>query len=148
VDDDELIRSILQNRLERLGVLVVTAASAEEALATIEVMRVGVLVLDLNMPGRSGLDLAEFVRLFGAHLKGVPILIFTGSAPTQPTLDEARRFDAEVYIKPDGLQPLLERIVVLADPVNQLMRMDQPDSGRESAGPPGDTSSGRRDPES
>jgi len=148
VDDDELIRGILRSRLERLGMRVVSAASAEEAVAAIEVLRPGALVLDLHMPGLSGLDLAEFVRLFGAHLTSVPILIFTGTAPTPQMLDEARRFNAEVYVKPDDLQPLLDRLVALADPVNQLLRMERPDSGTGPAGPRGDTSSDHTDPES
>jgi two-component system cell cycle response regulator DivK len=147
VDDDELIRGILRSRLERAGVSVVTAASAEEALGLIEVMRIGVLVLDLHMPGQSGLDLAEFVRLFGAHLTGVPILIFTGTTLTAETHDLASRHNAEVFLKPDGLPALLERTAELADPVNQLLRAERPDGRRSPAGSR-DTSNDYKEPES
>lgn len=125
VDDDDLVRSLLLSRLERLNIPVIAAASAEEALAKIETMRLGALVLDLHMPGQSGLVLAEFVRLFGAHMTGVPILIFTGTTLTPETLELARRFDADVYQKPGGLNALLQRLCVVADPVNQMLRMER-----------------------
>ena len=133
VDDDDLIRGILSARLDRLSVPVLTAASAEEALAVMEAVRVGVLVLDLHMPGGSGLDLAEFVRLFGLHLRGVPILVFTGTTPSADTLEQARRLDADVYLKPHGLQALLDRVRVLADPANQMERMDRLASGGDTS---------------
>jgi CheY-like chemotaxis protein len=144
VDDDDLVRSILLSRLERLSIPVVTAASAEEALAKIEVMRVSALVLDLHMPGQSGLVLAEFIRLFGAHLTGVPILIFTGTSLTPETLQLARRFSADVFSKPNDLNALLQRLAVLADPMQQMLRMERMISG---SGPTG-SGSDHRDPES
>jgi CheY-like chemotaxis protein len=145
VDDDDLVRSILLSRLERLNIPVVAAASAEEALAKMEMMRVAALVLDLHMPGQSGLVLAEFVRLFGAHLTGVPILIFTGTALTAQTLDLARRYNADVFAKPSDLNALLQRLAVVADPAQQRLRMERMISGTGPlGGPPGD----HREPES
>jgi len=137
VDDDDLVRNILLSRLERLNIPVVAAASAEEALAKIEGMRVAALVLDLQMPGQSGLVLAEFVRLFGAHLTGIPILIFTGTILTQETRDLARRFNADVFSKPVDLNALIQRVTVLADPAQQIQRMERLISG---TGPTGDVS--------
>lgn len=148
VDDDDLVRDILQSRLERLGIPVVAAASAEEALARLEVMRIAVLVLDLHMPGQSGFVLAEFVRLFGAHMTGVPILIFTGTTLTPDALELARRFNADVYQKPHDLNGLLQRVAVLADPVNQMLRMERLCSGGARAGPGGDTPVDHKEPES
>lgn len=145
VDDDDLVRSILLSRLERLNIPVVAAASAEEALAKMEMMRVAALVLDLHMPGQSGLVLAEFVRLFGAHLTGVPILIFTGTALTQQTLELARRYNADVFSKPVDLNALLERLAIVADPAQQRLRMERLISG---TGPLGGPSGDHREPES
>src|SRR5688500_13622337 len=145
VDDDDLVRNILLRRLERLRIPSVAAASAEEALAKMEMMRVAALVLDLHMPGQSGLVLAEFVRLFGAHLTGVPILIFTGTALTPQTLDLARRYNADVFAKPSDLNALLQRLAVVADPAQQRLRMERMISGTGPlGGPPGD----HREPES
>lgn len=145
VDDDDLVRNILLSRLERLNIPVVAAATAEEALAKMEMMRVAALVLDLHMPGQSGLVLAEFVRLFGAHLTGVPILIFTGTTLTAQTLELARRYNADVFTKPVDLNALLQRLAVVADPTQQRLRMERLMSGAgPHGGPPGD----HREPES
>jgi CheY-like chemotaxis protein len=133
VDDDDLVRGILLNRLEHLNIPVIAAASAEEGLSLMEVMRVAALVLDLKMPGQSGLALAEFVRLFGAHLTGIPILIFTGTTLTPETLDLARRFNADVFSKPSDLNALIQRLSVVADPVEQLHRMERLLSGTDRA---------------
>lgn len=148
VDDDELVRNILETRLDRLGVPVVVAASAEDGLAKLEVMRVAALVLDLQMPGQSGIVLAEFVRLFGAHMTGVPILIFTGTTLTPELLELARRFNADVYQKPQDLTALLQRVAVLADPVNQMIRLERLCSGDARAGLAGDAPVDPKEPES
>ena len=50
VDDDDLVRNIIVSRLDHLKIPVVAAASAEEALALAEEMRVSAVVLDLHMP--------------------------------------------------------------------------------------------------
>ncbi|MGH9346696.1 MAG: response regulator [Vicinamibacterales bacterium] len=148
VDDDELVRNILETRLDRLGVPVVVAASAEDALAKLEVMRVAALVLDLQMPGQSGIVLAEFVRLFGAHMTGVPILIFTGTTLTPELLELARRFNADVYQKPQDLTALLQRVAVLADPVNQMIRLERLSSGEARPCLAGDAPVDPKEPES
>ena len=146
VDDDDLVRNILLSRLERLNIPSVAAASAEEALAKMEMMRVAALVLDLHMPGQSGLVLAEFVRLFGAHLTGVPILIFTGTTLTHETMELAQRVGADVFSKPDGLAPLLQRLSTIADPAQQALRMERLTSGRGHSG--SGSSGDYREPES
>ena len=148
VDDDDLVRGLLVTRLERLGIPVVTAASAEEALAMVEIMRVAALVLDLHMPGQSGMVLAEFIRLFGAHLTGVPILIFTGATITPEIVETARRFNAPVFAKPDGLTDLLQHLTALADPIQQALRIERLLSGSGPTGTGGPPPGGHRDPES
>ena len=144
VDDDDLIRNIIVSRLDHLKIPVVAAASAEEALALAEEMRVSAVVLDLHMPGQSGLVLAEFIRLFGAHLTGVPILIFTGTALTDETMETARRFGADVFAKPNDLNSLLHRVSVVADPAQQALRLERLMSGSDRTGSGG----GYREPES
>jgi DNA-binding response OmpR family regulator len=148
VDDDDLVRGILRKRLEYQGIPVMDVASAEEALAAVETTRVGTLVLDIHMPGQSGLALAEFIRLFGMHLTGVPILIFTGGTLTPEIVELARRYDADVFLKPDGLASLLQRISVLAHPVNQLLRMERPGSTSHTNFVADDEPNDYREPES
>ena len=57
MDDEEAIRTALQRYLEREGYRVLTASSGEEAIALLRREAVGLVLLDLNLPGVSGLDL-------------------------------------------------------------------------------------------
>jgi len=56
VDDEEPIRNALKKFLSQQGYDVVTAASGDEALRVMQRQKVSVLLLDVRMPGRSGID--------------------------------------------------------------------------------------------
>lgn len=62
VEDDGLIRMNTAEMLEDAGLIVVEAESAEEARAALQTMAIDVLVTDVNLPGASGIDLAEEAR--------------------------------------------------------------------------------------
>ena len=107
VDDEEAIRLTLEILLKRRGYEVTTAASGAEALALIEQHVFDLLLLDLKMPGLSGLDVARRARLLQPE---VTILFLTGSttiagAPEEPDLEQ---FD--VLIKTASPQEVLEHV--------------------------------------
>src|SRR5690349_16537095 len=56
VDDDADLRELLVRRFERQGASVVAAGSGEEALARAAQARCDVALLDLHLPGMSGID--------------------------------------------------------------------------------------------
>lgn len=62
VDDEEGIRELLRRMLEPAGYLVQTAPDAEHALAMVRTFQPHVLLIDVHMPGRDGLWLADQVR--------------------------------------------------------------------------------------
>jgi PAS domain S-box-containing protein len=62
VDDEEMNRDLLSRRLIRSGYEVLTAASGAEALALLESRPIDLLLLDLMMPGMSGIEVLERVR--------------------------------------------------------------------------------------
>ena len=75
-EDDAMVRSHTENLMKRIGLDVVTAQGADEALDLVS--RAGpfdVALTDLVMPGRSGLDLARALRHRDPEL---PIVITTG----------------------------------------------------------------------
>ena len=73
VDDDRRIRDLLSRFLQRNGYRVTLAATAEEARTHLRSFAFDLLVLDIMMPGESGLDLAAEVR----KSSQVPILMLT-----------------------------------------------------------------------
>lgn len=74
VDDDVRLRSLLSRYLAEQGFRVTTAAHAVEARDRLRVVEPDVVVLDVMMPGESGLDLVASLR---ATRSSVPILLLT-----------------------------------------------------------------------
>ena len=82
VDDDESVRQGLANLICSVGHEAELYASAEEFLGSPEAGEAACLVLDLRMPGMSGLELQ---RRLAAHSGGPPVIIITAHGD-----DEAR----------------------------------------------------------
>jgi two-component system response regulator AtoC len=67
VDDEENLRLVLRTLLSRTGYEVLTAASAEEALAALERFDPDFVLADVRMPGMSGIDLCRQLAARGSH---------------------------------------------------------------------------------
>ena len=59
VDDDDGIRSLVKKYLNENNYLVNTANNAEDALEKIEIIEFDLIILDIMMPGKSGLELIK-----------------------------------------------------------------------------------------
>ena len=94
VDDDEAFRQVLGRALERRGFAVSTAANAEEALRTAAEQSPEYAVVDLKMPGASGLALIERLIEMDA---GTRIVMLTGYASIA-TAVEAIKLGAVHYL--------------------------------------------------
>ena len=68
VDDEEPIRNALKKFLTQQGYDVSTAASGEEALKVIQKQKITCMLLDVRMPGRSGIDLVPQVMELEPHM--------------------------------------------------------------------------------
>lgn len=77
VDDDASLRRSVKNLLSSAGFQVTTFESAEALLASAELTQLGCLVLDLRMPGMSGLDVVEQLAARGLS---IPTVILTAHA--------------------------------------------------------------------
>ncbi len=76
VDDDTRLRDLLQQYLSENGFRVTTAADAADARAKLGGLQFDLIVLDIMMPGESGMDLTHSLRKSSA----VPILLLTAMA--------------------------------------------------------------------
>ena len=81
VDDDEALRQTLARRFQRLGLAVAEAADAEEALAKAGHTAYDVALLDLHMPGMSGLELLGRLKGLWPELEAI-MLTAHGSIET------------------------------------------------------------------
>ena len=107
VDDDEAVLDSLQLLLSSVGLVAEGFASGQAFLQAYDAQRSGCLVLDVRMPGLSGLDVAERLREQEATL---PIIFITGHGDV-PMAVEAMRLGAIDFIqKPFRDQDLLDRI--------------------------------------
>ena len=80
VDDDEGIRSLLKKYLNEKKYLVSTASSAEKALEKIKIIKFDLIILDIMMPGKSGLD---FLNQNKEHINTPVILLTARGEPNE-----------------------------------------------------------------
>ena len=107
VDDDQSVRDALKWLIESVDLHVDTYASAAEFLESFDPAVPGCLVLDVRMPGISGLELQENLA---AHKCGLPVIIITGHADVAMCV---RAFEGGAFAfleKPVDQQQLLEQV--------------------------------------
>lgn len=107
VDDDESVRSSLRFLLKSMSLDSQAFASAGEFLAAYDPAQPGCLVLDVRMPGMSGLELLQQLNLRGAV---IPVIFITGHGDI-PMAVEAMQHGAHDFLeKPFRDQDLIDRI--------------------------------------
>jgi two-component system, LuxR family, response regulator TtrR len=114
VDDDEGVRDSLQYLLEASQYLVYTFASAENFLAQFDPHAIAVLVLDVRMPGMSGLQLQEELL---ARKAALPIVFVTGHGDVSMAVSTMKKGAVDFIEKPFNqadLKALVDRLLVQA----------------------------------
>ena len=107
VDDDPAVRQSLHWLIESVGLAVKTYETATEFLEAYNPDTHGCLVLDVRMPGLSGLDLQE--KLAGKHIE-IPTIVITGHADVPMAIRAIKAGALDFIEKPFNDQVLLERI--------------------------------------
>ena len=107
VDDDAAIRDSLRWLLEGEGLAVQTYASAEEFLATFTQEQTGCAVVDLRMPGMSGLELQEMLLRRHARL---PLVFVTAHGDIALAVMAMRRGAVDFVEKPFTDERLVEAV--------------------------------------
>ena len=106
VDDDRRLRDLLQKFLTESGFRVTVADSAAEAREKLLGFQFDLLVLDVMMPGESGLDLTSGLR----ETSAVPILILTAMAEPENRIDGLELGADDYLTKPFEPRELVARI--------------------------------------
>lgn len=107
VDDDQAMRSSLQWLIESVGMKVQTFASAPEFLDAYYPGRAGVLLLDVRMPGMSGLELQQYLVRREIRL---PVIIITGHGDVAMAVKAMKAGAADFIEKPFDDEELLNSI--------------------------------------
>jgi two-component system phosphate regulon response regulator OmpR len=109
VDDDDRIRMLLKRYLSDNGLRVSTAKDAAEAREITGGVEFDLLILDVMLPGMSGLDLAERIRA----ASNVPILLLTARGLPEDRIAGLERGADDYLSKPFEPRELLLRIEAL-----------------------------------
>jgi two-component system, LuxR family, response regulator FixJ len=107
VDDNNSVRDSLRWLVQSVGLNVETYASAQEFLDSYDYGRAGCLLLDVRMPGMSGLELQE--KLAEENID-IPIIIITGHGDVPMAIRAMKSGAMDFIEKPFNDQMLLERI--------------------------------------
>lgn len=107
VDDDQAMRNSLKWLIESVGVQVESFASADEFLAQYQPGQAGCLVLDVRMPGMSGLDLQEY--LVEKNIR-IPVVIITGHGDVPMAVRAMKGGAVDFIEKPFNDEALLDAI--------------------------------------
>ena len=99
VDDDEGIRSLVKKYLNERKYLVTTADNAENASEKISVIKFDLIILDIMMPGKSGLD---FLKEHREHIN-TPIILLTAKGEANERI-EGLEMGADDYL-PKPFEP-------------------------------------------
>ncbi len=107
VDDEESVRILLKRILTEAGYAVVAVANSQEALDKVSQLQVRVMLLDIRMPGISGI---EVLRKLTADHPDICVIMATAVADTQTAVD-AMKLGAYDYIsKPFNRDDLVMRV--------------------------------------
>lgn len=107
VDDDQEVRDALQLLMESVGLVVETYPSAADFLQHFDPARAGCIILDVRMPGISGLDLQERLAKRRLH---PPIIIITGHGDVPMAVRAVQAGAVDFIEKPFNDQALLDAV--------------------------------------
>ena len=107
VDDDDAVRNSLRLLLKSAGLPTTAFASAQEFLAGWTADQHGCLVLDVRMPGMSGLELQEELNRRGAI---IPVIFISGHADVPMAVEAIQHGAFDFLQKPFSDQDLIDRV--------------------------------------
>tara|TARA_B100000989_G_scaffold260558_1_gene211208 strand:- start:15612 stop:16289 length:678 start_codon:yes stop_codon:yes gene_type:complete len=114
VDDDDGIRTLVKKYLNENNYLITTAQNAEEAVAKIRLIKFDLIILDIMMPGKNGL---EFIQEYKNKLD-TPIILLTARGEAKERI-EGLEIGADDYLpKPFEPKELILRIQNIINKTN------------------------------
>lgn len=108
VDDEPIVRESIRDWLKEAGYNVMTAETGEEAIKLLEKHNISILVIDVRLPGRTGISVLKDVKASKPQIKSIVITAY----PSEELSEEAKKQGAVDYlvkpINPDDLEVLIK----------------------------------------
>jgi len=112
VDDEPIVRESIGDWLKDAGYQVATAESGEEALEMVEKQDFSVMILDLRLPGKTGITVLKEVKALNPQIKSIVITAY----PSVELAVEAMKLGAVDYlikpVAPDDLERLIRETLL------------------------------------
>ncbi len=112
VDDEPIVRESIRDWLKDAGYQVATAESGEEALEMIKKQDFSAMILDVRLPGITGIKVLKDVKALKPQIKSIVITAY----PTAELAAEAKKLGAIDYlvkpIAPDDLEGLIRETLL------------------------------------
>ncbi len=107
VDDEETVRDLLQRLMKEAGYDVVTAANGQEALDKVSQLNDGVVLLDIKMPGISGMEVLQQIT---TKWPETCVVMVTAVADTQTAIDAMKLGAYDYIIKPFKRDDVVQKV--------------------------------------
>jgi len=107
VDDEPQIRKVIFEGLSRNGHSIFLAENAERALHLLDQKAFDLIVTDVKLPDRDGLELLDTIKSRSAY---TPVIVMTGFGSIQNAVEAMRKGAFDYVLKPFSLESLEERI--------------------------------------
>ena len=111
VDDDQNIRKVLRDLLDKEGFNVLTASDVDKTLPFIDAQDLDLIVTDLKMPGKSGMDLLSMVH---ERRPAVPVIMITAFGNVEAAVTAMKKGAYDFITKPfdeDELLNIIEKAI-------------------------------------
>ena len=112
VDDEPIVRESIRDWLKDAGYTVATAETGEEALKMMETQDFSILVMDVRLPGKTGIQILKEIKALKPQIKSIVITAY----PSADLAVEAMKLGAVDYlikpIAPDELEKLIRETLL------------------------------------
>ena len=118
-DDDPDVLEVIKAILEHEGFRVRTARDGEQALKLVRKNNFDAVILDVDMPKRSGVKVLQRMRRY-PDLKDVPVMLITGNLLKANELEEngVAKLANDYLIKPFNTREFMKRVRALLEPAS------------------------------
>ena len=121
VDDDNRIRQLVKEYLEENNFIITTAKDSNDAKKKLEIIKFDIIILDIMMPGESGLELTKKIK----KKDSTPIILLTAKGESKNRI-EGLELGADDYLgKPFEPKELLLRIKNILNKIQTSVLSDQ-----------------------